>query len=141
MQKMTPEEYRAFLLQGTRTGKLATVRPNGDPHVAPIWFVLDGEMLVFVTSATSRKGRNMQHNPHVAICVDEETPPYSFVIVEGSVSTSSDPDERLQWATTIARRYMGESLAERYGRRNSAEGVLLVRVTPTKVIAERNIAD
>ena len=41
MKPMGPEEWRTFLLEGQRTAKLATVRADGRPHVAPVWFVLD----------------------------------------------------------------------------------------------------
>ena len=47
----------------------------------------------------------------------------------------------LDWTTRIARRYMGADLAEAYGKRNAVEGELLVRVTPTRVIARKGIAD
>jgi hypothetical protein len=141
MEEMTPEETRAFLLKGTRTGKLATVRADGRPHVVPIWFLLDGDDIIFTTSEETVKGRNLQRSPQVALAVDEETPPYAFVLIEGEASWSTEPDERLHWATRIAARYMGEEQAEAYGRRNSVEGELLVRITPTKTVARKGIAD
>ncbi len=141
MYKMKPAEYKAFLMAGTRTGKLATTRADGRPHVVPIWFVLDGDTLVFVTGSTSVKGRNLQRDPRVCITVDDQQPPYSFVMVEGTVSLSSDMDEMLHWATQIGGRYMGAGQAERFGRRNAVEGVRLVRVTPTNIVAEGNITD
>ncbi len=49
MEEMTAEEYRSFLLDHARTASLATVRADGRPHVAPIWFDLDGETFVFTT--------------------------------------------------------------------------------------------
>jgi nitroimidazol reductase NimA-like FMN-containing flavoprotein (pyridoxamine 5'-phosphate oxidase superfamily) len=56
---MSESEWRAFLLEGTRTGKVATTRVDGRPHVAPIWFDLDGDTLVFTTGATrSRDARS-----------------------------------------------------------------------------------
>ena len=45
-----------------------------------------------------------------------------------------------KWATRIAERYMGRSNAKAYGKRNSTEGVVLVRVKPTKIIAEKDVA-
>jgi hypothetical protein len=51
---MTEAEWRAFLGAGTRTGKLATTRPDGRPHVVPIWFVLDGDEVVFNTGAVGQ---------------------------------------------------------------------------------------
>ena len=140
MQKMTPAEIRTFLTHGTRTGKLATVRANGRPHVAPIWFVLDGDDLLFTTWHSSVKGLNIQRDPYVTLCVDEEAPPFAFVIIEGSVTISADPDQVLQWATRIGGRYMGQEQAEAFGRRNGVPGELLVRLTPSKIIAQKDVA-
>jgi PPOX class probable F420-dependent enzyme len=140
MQNMTQAEYKEFLMTGTRTGKLATVREDGRPHVAPIWFVLDGDTLVLTTWHESVKGINIRRNAHVSLCVDEETPPFAFVVVEGTAAISEDPAERLYWATRIAERYMGSALAESYGKRNSVEGELLIRIQPTKVIAQKELA-
>ncbi len=140
MQKMTHAEYRNFLLEGTRTGKIATVRKDGRPHVVPIWFDLDGETIVFTTGGKSVKAENIQRDPRVCICVDDQIPPFAFVRIEGTAVLSDNPDELLYWATRIGGRYMGAELAEAYGRRNSVEGELLVRVTPTKIIAHKDIA-
>jgi len=60
---------------------------------------------------------------------------------EGTTTTSTDPDELLYWATESARRYMGDELAEQYGRRNAVPPEMVVRVTPTRVIAARNVSD
>ncbi len=83
MEKMTDEERREFLRAGTRTAKLATVRADGRPHVAPVWFVLDGDDLVFTTMATAVKSRNLRRSPRVMLSVDEEAPPFAFVLIEG----------------------------------------------------------
>ena len=141
MQNMTEAEYKKFLMTGTRTGKLATARENGRPHVAPIWFVLDGDTLIFTTWHKTVKAANLRRDPRVSLCVDEEVPPFAFVIVEGTATISENPDERLYWATRIAERYMGADLAESFGRRNSVTGELLIRVQPTKIIAQKELAD
>ena len=140
-QQMTSEEYRSFLTAGTRTAKVATVGADGRPHVVPIWFVLDGDTVVFTTGDRAAKALHMRRNPRAALCVDDEMPPYAFVLIEGTVEISPNPPDMLDWATRIARRYMGANLAEAYGRRNAVEGELLVRVTPTRVIARKGIAD
>jgi hypothetical protein len=87
------------------------------------------------------KGKNILRDPRVSIAVDEEQPPYAFVIVEGRASVSHDTDEMRQWATRIGGRYMGADLAESYGKRNSQPGGMLVRVTLNKIVAEKNVAD
>ena len=140
MKKMTSDEARAFLLHGTRTGKLATVRKDGRSHVAPIWFLLDGDDLLFNTWHESVKAKNMRRDNRVSFCVDDENAPYAFVIVEGTAVLSDDPADMLKWATKIGGRYMGEDQAEAFGKRNSVSGELLVRVTPTKIIAQKELA-
>jgi len=133
-------EVRDFLLTGTRTAKLATVREDGRPHVVPIWIQLDGNEIVFNTGQGSIKALNMQRDPRVCLCVDDEQPPFGFVQIEGTISFSDDPNELLTWATRIGGRYMGERLAEAYGKRNSVPGELLVRLAPTKVIFKTGVA-
>lgn len=139
MNSLTTEQ-RAFLLEGTRTGKLATVRKDGRPHVVPIWFELDGDTLVFTTGETSVKAANIRRDPRVCICVDDETPPFAYIQIEGTVAFSADSEALLHWATRIGGRYMGAESAEAFGKRNAVEGELLVRVTPTKILFEQNIA-
>lgn len=138
---MTDAEWREFVAAGTRTGKLATTRRNGRPHVVPVWFVLDGDDLVFNTGAETIKGRTLRRTGWGSICVDDEQPPFSFVTISGPVTISTDLDEMLPLATRIGGRYMGEALAERFGRRNAVEGELLVRLRVEEVFAVRDVAD
>lgn len=140
METMTTDEYKQFIMQGTRTGKLATVRQDGRPHVTPIWFVLDGDTLVFTTWHESVKGLNIRRDPRVSLCIDEEQPPYAFVMIEGTITISEAAEDRAYWARRIAARYMGAELAETYGKRNSVEGELVVRLKPARVIARKNVA-
>jgi PPOX class probable F420-dependent enzyme len=138
---MDRQEWRAFVSAGTRTGKLATVRADGRPHVTPVWFLLDGDDLIFNTAATSAKGRGLRTDPRAALCVDDERPPFSYVLIEGRVTISQDLPALREWAIRIAARYMGAERAEEYGARNGVPGELLVRLTPDRVIAHAAIAD
>ena len=140
MKKMSKTEAYQFLASGTRTGKLATVREDGRPHVAPIWFVLDGEDLIFNTWHTSVKGKNLVRDGRIALTVDEEIAPYAFVMVEGTVEISEDLEENLRWATRIGARYMGADQAEAFGKRNSIPGEYLVRVKVNNIVAQKELA-
>ncbi|MFC9125443.1 PPOX class F420-dependent oxidoreductase [Streptomyces sp. NPDC057099] len=140
-EKMTDAQWREFVSHGTRTAKLSTVRADGSPHVAPIWFLLDGDEVVFNTGENTVKGRNLARDGRVALCVDDDRPPYSFVVVQGRARLVSDLDEVRHWATRIGARYMGEDRAEEFGTRNGVPGELLVRVAVDRVLAERDIAD
>jgi PPOX class probable F420-dependent enzyme len=140
MEKLSRAECLAFMLSEARTGKIATVRPDGRPHVAPIWFTLDGDQLLFTTWHTTAKAINLRHNPFISLVVDDETPPFAFVKYDGSVTISHNLNELQRWATIIAARYMGEELADSYGRRNAVDGELLVRVKPLMIHGETDIA-
>ena len=139
---MTPSEVRDFLSHGTRTGKLATARADGRPHTVPIWFVLDGDDIVFMTMKTSLKAKNMLRSGRAAVCVDEEQAPYAFVSIEAEAAIEElSPSELLPWATRIGGRYMGAELADDYGKRNAVEGEVLVRLRPTNVLAIKGVSD
>jgi PPOX class probable F420-dependent enzyme len=138
---MTDAEYKEFVLDRSRTAVLATVRADGRPHAAPIWFDLDGDAVVFTTEESTVKGRNMRRDPRVSLCIDEEEPPFHFVLIEGTSELTAEDPDLLYWATRIGGRYMGADRADEYGRRNAVEGELLVRVTPQKIVAYKNISD
>lgn len=141
MASLFDDRVRKFLSAGTRTGKIAWVAKNGAPHVAPIWFVLDGDDLVFNTASGTGKGRALAREGRASLVVDDQVPPYSFVKVDGAVSLSEGSDEVRRFATLIGGRYMGAERAEEYGDRNSVSGELVVRLHPTKVTSGFDIAD
>ena len=141
MRKMTQDEVLAFIGEGTRTGHLATVRADGRPHVAPIWFVVDGDDIVFNTGATSVKGRNLARGGQASITIDDAVPPYSFVIASGPITISEDLDDLLDFATRIGERYMGEERADEYGVRNGVPGEYLVRLHCERISGVANVSD
>lgn len=138
---MTTEEWREFVSSGTRTGRAGVTTADGTPHVTPIWFLLDGDDLVFTTHESGVKGRALRRDPRVCVCVDDDAPPYTFVSLWGTAALSDDLAEVRRWATLLGGRYMGAGRAEEYGARNGVPGELLVRVRVTKVVAQRDVAD
>ena len=140
MPKMTEAEWREFVSAGTRTGKLATVRADGRPHIAPIWFVLDGNDVVFTTHDATVKARNLRRDPRISLCVDDDRPPFHYVVIEAEASLSEDLTDLREWATRLGSRYMGADRAVEFGERNGVPGELLVRAKINKVVAQRDIA-
>jgi len=138
---MSADERRQFLLESTRTGKVATTRADGRPHVTPVWFTVDGDEILFTTHETSLKAKAIRRDPRVAMCVDDQTPPYSYVLVEGNAELSDDLGELRQIATAVGGRYMGADRADEFGARNAVPGELVVRITPTHIVARADIAD
>ena len=140
MASLSEPDVRAFLSQGTRTGKLALDRAA----TAGRWSPRSGSC----SRATARTARwcstpaptppragRSPATPRVSLCVDLEEPPFAFVQVQGTVTLSADPDELLRTATELGGRYMGADRAEEFGRRNAVPGELVVRLVPTKVVA------
>src|SRR3954454_24505707 len=117
---MSREEIVAFLATDPpHTAKVATVRADGRPHVAPVWFAVDADgSVLFTTGRTTVKGKSLTGDPRLALTVDDERPPFAFVMVEGTAEIIEDRDELAKWATVIGGRYMGPERAEEYGRRN-----------------------
>ena len=150
MAQMTKSEIKEFLMKDTFTGKLATVKKNGSPHVVPIWFVVEEVNsrnrnklgnIYLTTGRDSVKAENIQRDSRVSICVDDQAPPFSFVLICGNAKLIPyRRKEVLKWATKIAERYMGKKNAKAYGERNSGEEEVLVRIRPIKIIAGKDVA-
>ena len=141
MREMDEDETKAFLLEGTRTGKLAWVDKSGRPHVAPIWFVLDGADLIFNTHEDAGKAKALKREGWASLVVDMEEPPYAYVKVDGVITFEDDLDLVRETATEIGARYMGADRAEEFGARNGVAGELLVRLTPERVAAWTDVSD
>ena len=149
MAQMTKSEIKKFLMKDTFTGKLATVKKNGSPHVVPIWFVVEVNSrnrnkvgnIYFTTGRYSVKAENIQYDSRVSICVDDQAPPFSFVLICGNAKLIPyRRKEILKWATKIAERYMGKKNGKAYGERNSGEEEVLIRIRPIKIIAGKDVA-
>ncbi|MBF6330485.1 PPOX class F420-dependent oxidoreductase [Nocardia transvalensis] len=139
MASINDPEVREFLSHGTRTGKLAFVATDGRPVINPVWFILEGDEIVFNTGKDTAKGRAILRDPRVALCVDLDEPPYGYFQIQGTATISEDPDELLRTATIIGGRYMGADRAEEFGKRNGVPGELVVRIRPTKVLGGLNM--
>ena len=101
---------------------LATTRPNGAPHLVPIWYAWDGYKVYFATPPNTQKMRNLQRNPRVAISLPDGM---NVVIVEGRASLV-DGEERRRVAALFNEKYdwdFGED-----------PDYVVVGVTPTKFL-------
>ena len=134
-------EVQEFLLAGTRTGKLGYTAADGRPLIAPVWITIDDGDIVFCTGADTAKGKALQRDPRVVVCVDLEEPPYAFVQVQGTVELFHEVAEARRVSTIVGGRYMGSDRAEEFGARNGVPGEMTVRVKATKIIAAFDMAE
>jgi len=138
--KMTPAEAWRFLESGQMTATFASVRADGRPHAVPTWYEVDGDEIVFTTWHTTVKAANIRERPSVVVLVQDPRPPYAYVSIEGEARLIDDLGECREISTLLGAKYMGADRADEFGKRNGVPGELVVRVRPTKVFGEANVA-
>ena len=100
---------RAFL-EERRFGVLATVGTTGWPRQTVMWYLLDGDEIVFNTARGRRKPENLARDPRVSMLVFDA---YSFVRVSGRARETATGDIALADIHRLAVRYDGEESAAR----------------------------
>lgn len=106
MGRMSDGEWQAFVADGPRVAVLATVRTGDRAHAVPVWFVLDGEEILFTTPAASVKGRAIARTGRATMLVMDQRPPYSFAMVEGEVEVSREPGIVREVTIRVHERYL-----------------------------------
>lgn len=113
---------------------LATVKPDGSPHVAPVWFQYSDGRVQIVAQTSSVKIRNIKHDPRVSISVAIHDRPYSYVLISGTAVLSKEGIPELTRALAV--RYQGEEEGNRYADRVLAESdFYLITITPDKILS------
>ncbi|HEX6388754.1 MAG TPA: TIGR03618 family F420-dependent PPOX class oxidoreductase [Solirubrobacteraceae bacterium] len=104
--QLDPEVRRH--LDAANTAHLATVLPDGAPHTVPVWVGTHGDHVVFLTGPRSRKARNLQRDPRVAISLAPAEDPFTPVIVRGRVVEWLDGDAAWEIIDALAMKYLGQ---------------------------------
>ena len=102
------------LLEGRNYAHLATILPDGSPHSVPIWVGLEGDRIAFFTQPQSRKARNLERDPRVALSLIDLDNPYRSAWIRGRVVETRD--DALDVIDRISQRYTGEDFPMRTGR-------------------------
>ncbi len=129
---MTHQELEEFL-KAPRLARLAVVKKDGGPHVSPVWYLWEDGHFWFTTTAGRVKGRAIRRDGRVAFTIDEDTPPYRGVIVEGRAVFV--PERAEEVTRRLAVRYLGQEAGEAYARELlQSPGRTAFRVRPAKLI-------
>src|SRR3989454_10496391 len=102
-----PGEVRA-LLEGANVAEVATVLPDGGPRRVPVWIGLEGNRIVFLTSPGSRKARNLERDPRVAISITDRNQPHSMAQVRGRVVERVEGDAAWTIIDRLSQKYIGQ---------------------------------
>jgi PPOX class probable F420-dependent enzyme len=130
MSDMFSERQLRFL-EKPRIGRLATVRRDGSPHVAPVWYRFDAGQFLVLTERGSQKHKNIERDPRVEFCIDDERPPYHTVLVRAHVTVEDAPGR--EWREALAIHYLGEDAGRRYIAENMHANDVMLRILPEKV--------
>ena len=114
-----------------RIGRLGTTNRDGTPHIAPVWYRFDGGAFLVLTERGSRKHRNIERDPRVLLCIDDESPPYHTVLVRARVVVEDAPGRA--WREALAIHYLGEDNGKRYIEQNMHANDVMLRLVPAKV--------
>jgi PPOX class probable F420-dependent enzyme len=123
-----PEKY-LDLFQKKAFGQLATLMPDGSPHVSPVWVDYDGRYLVINSAKGRVKDRNMRRDPRVGIDLLDPDNPYRHLSIRGRVTeiTENGADEQID---KLTKKYLGQ---DRYPNRGSGEVRVIYKIEPQSV--------
>ena len=124
-------ERQLRFVEKPRIGRLGTTNRDGTPHVAPIWYRFDDGAFLVLTERASQKHKNIEREPRVVLCIDDEQPPYHTVLVRGRVTVEDAPGR--EWRETLAIHYLGEVNGRRYIAQNMHPNDVMLRIVPEKV--------
>ena len=130
--EMSSQELTNFLTE-THLARIATVKPDGSPHVTPVWYLWKAPYLLIAVVSTSLKVRNIKQNPQVAVTIDTDSSPAQGVIIEGRALIKNLPT---QLEHELCARYLQSRDLERYLEyaRNNFTSILL-EIAPHKIIS------
>ena len=109
-----PDDIRT-LFEGPNYGHIATTMPDGGPHSVPVWVAMEGDRIAFFTQEGSRKARNIEADPRVAISIVDHDQPYRYATVRGRVVETVEGDAALAIMDRMAVRHTGRPFPYRQG--------------------------
>ena len=124
---VTFDDTTRRLLDGKNFAVVATITRDGSPHTATVWYVRDGDTVLFSTAGHRAKARNLARDPRVSLTVYDLANPYTAVDIRGTAEL--EVDEHRELPVRLSQRYLGEDPPP-----EPDEVVrLIVRVRPDKV--------
>jgi PPOX class probable F420-dependent enzyme len=137
-KKNQSEELTNKFLERVLIARIATVDPEGHPHVVPVWYGWDGESLWISAFASTQKVQHIENNPMISVVIDTTTDHVDnkAVLLEGKAELVRESKDFLQKQTTwIYTRYLGEEgvLEEEPQSWINDKENLLIKLTPTKI--------
>lgn len=124
-----PDEAKAWI-DAAEFATIATLLPDGQPHLSVVWIRRDGDDLLVSTVKGRRKHLNLERDPRVSVLVYPRDNPYTYVEVRGTVTMTEEGGREL--IDELAAKYRG---LDRYPFDDGTDNVrVVVRIAPHKVV-------
>ena len=118
------------ILDAPEFATIATLQPDGQPHLSVVWIERDGDDVLVSTVKGRQKYRNIERDPRVAVLVYPKDAPYSYVEIRGTAEMTEEGGREL--IDRLARQYRGW---ERYPSDAGTDNVrVVVRIKADKVV-------
>ena len=110
-----------------------TMRPDGTPHMTPVWHLVRGDKIIVAVEEKSVKARNVRNNPTVALCVAANESPQRWALINGTVTLTKD--EVTDVVTEMSLHYVPGDAGNVYAEKVLKElDFVLLEINPTSVI-------
>lgn len=126
------EELKTYIDESRVFATVATISPNGHPHLTVVWVKRDGEDLLFSTTVGRQQGKNVARDPRITVLINPPESPYAYAEIRGTATVL--PDETRDLPDELSRKYTGKDYMEFNPASVHDSARIIVRVTPTKVI-------
>lgn len=128
MTQIIPDHY-LDLFEKRAFAHLATLMPDGQPQVTPVWCDFDGHYVLINSARGRQKDRNMRRDPRVTLCIQDPDNPYRYLEIRGRVVeiTEQGADAHID---RLAKKYLG---VERYPYRQPGEVRVLYKIEPLHI--------
>ena len=113
---------------------ITTMRPDGTPHMTPVWHLIHGDKIIVGVEERSVKANNVRNNPTVALCVAANESPQRWALVNGTAELTHNQVTEI--VTEVSMHYVaGEAEGRAYVEKVLSElEFVLIEITPTSVI-------
>ncbi len=125
--RVIPESHED-LLESNALAHVATIGPEGEPQVNPVWFGWDGARLKFSQTKKRQKYRNLGREPRIAISIVDPENPYRYLEVRGRVDRIEE-DPNLDFINSMAKKYLG---ADEYPNHQPGDERVVIHVEPLR---------
>lgn len=129
MPKVLSADIKAFL-EKPHVAALATVRPDGRPHVTPVWYDFDGDEFTVSAFRGTQKLKNVEKKGFASLSIFTHEPPYRSVVVEGTARVGSPLDN--VWRQRVAARYLGEHAGRVFVQETADWDVIAIHIRPLR---------